>query len=288
MRIGTCILLLQLFLFSCTAGETTSATKVKPSTSSLAKQEGGPALQRTEFASFDGTKISYLDGLEGEPVILLHGFLNTAASWAGTPLVDQLQRQGFRAIIPDLRGNGESGKPQTDAAYADNAEVKDLQLLLDHLKLDSVRAVGYSRGSIVLTKWLTEEPRITRAVIGGMGVDFTDPEWPRRKAFAAAFGGAEPTELTGGAVAYARSIDADFPSLRLQQLHQPVTSPEEIRRITIPVIVIAGNEDKDNGNPGRLEQLFPSGKLNILPGDHDGTYRTEIFGAAAMAFLKQG
>lgn len=276
------ILLIQLFL-SC---ESDRSTGQQQDPAPVVTNEDKPFRQ--SFKSFDGTNISYLDAGEGEAVILLHGFINRAESWSGTALNKQLRAQGYRVIIPDLRGNGESDKPQTDEAYANNAEVKDLKALLDHLKLDGLMAVGYSRGSIVLAKWLTGEPRITRAVIGGMGLDFTKPDWDRRIAFADAFGGAELTDITRGAVEYARSIDADLRSLHLQQKHQPVTSPEELRAVGIPIMVIVGNEDKDNGNPGRLEALFPNGKLNIIPGDHNATYRTEIFGAAVMAFLKAG
>lgn len=241
---------------------------------------------REFFTSFDGTNISYLDAGQGQPVVLLHGFLNQAESWATTPLNGQLRAQGYRVVIPDLRGNGASGKPQTDAGYANEAEVKDLQRLLDHLEVDTVLVVGYSRGSVLLAKWLTLDNRLQRAVLGGMGIDFTDPAWERRLAFASAFGDGPVTEMTRGAVEYAASIGADRQSLHLQQKHQPVTSRQALREVKIPVLVVAGNEDKDNGNPGRLEELFSAGKLNIIPGDHNTAYRTEIFAAAVMAFLK--
>ena len=283
-KIVLCFLLIQLFL-SC--GEVPDSGRrpvsVPPEVSTEQQPEG---LTRSDFTSFDGTKISFLEGGEGKPVMLIHGFLTSASSWDGAPLTQQLLAQGYRVIIPDLRGNGESDKPQTDEGYADNAEVKDLSALADHLKLDRLMAVGYSRGSILLTEWLTEEDRIYRAVIGGMGLDFTNPDWARRLAFADAFGGGELTDMTRDAFAYAQSIDADLRSLHLQQKHQPVTTKAAIREIRIPVQVVAGNEDLDNGFPGRLEELFPKGKLNIIPGDHNTTYRTAVFGAAVMAFLK--
>ncbi len=274
------ILLLQLFL-SCNNSSRSKEPTVTTATESLVD----PELSRAAFSSFDGTNISYLSGGEGKPVVLIHGFINSATSWSETALVKQLLAQGYRVIIPDLRGNGRSDKPQTDAAYAKDAEVKDLAALADHLKLKQFMAVGYSRGSILLAKWLTDEPRIYRAIIGGMGLDFTDPEWERRRAFAAAFGGAELTDLTRGAVTYAQSIDADLRSLHLQQKHQPVTSKAEIKEINIPVMVLAGKEDLDNGSPERLEELFPKGRLNIIPGDHNTTYRTAVFAAAALAWL---
>ncbi len=237
------------------------------------------------FTAFDGVRIAFTDEGEGQPVILIHGFINSGANWDRTELKQQLLTAGYRVIVPDLRGNGYSDKPQTDSAYAKDAEVKDLLGLADHLALPSYQAIGYSRGSIVLAKLLTQDDRITSAVLGGMGLDFTDPDWPRRKLFAAAFAG-NITEETQGAVAYAKSIQADLRSLALQQQYQPVTLPEELREVEIPVLVIAGNEDKDNGDPGALERQFPAGKLAIVPGDHNNTYRGKVFAAAVMAFIK--
>lgn len=245
------------------------------------------AADYKSFASFDGTNIAYSDEGKGAPVLLVHGFINDGSNWAKSELKKQLLAAGYRVVVPDLRGNGHSDKPQTDAAYADDAEVKDLRALADHLALTSFQAIGYSRGSIVLAKLLTQEDRIQQAVLGGMGLDFTNPDWPRRKMFAEAFAG-NTNEETKGAVEYATSINADLRSLHLQQKYQPVTAPADLRMITIPVLVIAGNEDKDNGDPGALERLFPKGKLAIVPGDHNNTYKSQVFAAAVMAFVKSG
>ena len=63
---------------------------------------------------------------------------------------------------------------------------------------------------------------------------------------------------------------------------------QALRQVSIPIMVLVGNEDKDNGDPGELERLFPNGRLNIIPGDHNTTYRKSVFAAASMAFLKAG
>ena len=84
------------------------------------------------------------------------------------------------------------------------------------------------------------------------------------------------------------SIGADLRSLHLQQEYQPVTSPDALRKVTIPVLVIAGDEDKDNGDAGELEVLFPNGKLAIVAGDHNNTYKSAVFAEAVVAFVKKG
>lgn len=244
----------------------------------------GFGAQAHQFTSFDGTTLVFTDEGEGKPVLLIHGFINTRKSWDQTELKKDLLAKGYRVIIPDLRGNGDSDKPQDDKAYANDAEVKDLILLMDYLKITKYKAVGYSRGSIVLARLLTQDKRITKAVLGGMGIDFTLPDWDRRIMFAAAFAG-NTNEFTQGAVDYARSIHADLRSLHLQQKHQPVTSLKELAAIRKKVLVVAGDQDVDNGDPRELQSAIPKAKLKIVEGDHNGTYKTPDFSKAVLTFL---
>lgn len=242
------------------------------------------SAQTKYFISFDDTKIAYTDEGKGKPVLLIHGFINTRKSWDKTVLKQALLDKGYRVIIPDLRGNGDSDKPQEDEAYAKNAEVMDLLFLMAELKISKYAAVGYSRGSIILAKLLTQTKRIKKAVLGGMGIDFTNPYWNRRIMFRDAFDG-KVTEETKGAVTYAKSIDADLKSLYLQQKHQPVTSKRQLRVIEAKVLVIAGDEDLDNGDPAALQKAIPKSKLQLVKGDHNGTYKTEEFSKAIISFL---
>ena len=240
------------------------------------------------FSSFDDVKIAFSDEGKGEAIVLIHGFISNASSWNKTVLKKALLETGYRVIVPDLRGNGKSDRPQTANAYKDNAEIKDLMALADYLNLKDYMTVGYSRGSIVLAKLLTKDSRISRAVMGGMGFDFTNPDWDRRIAFADAFSGrAELTEMTEGAVNYAKSIDANIKSLGLLQDFQPVTSPTELQNIKVKTLVICGDQDTDNGNPKELQSYLPNSELVIVEGDHNNTYKQENFAEAVMGFLKE-
>lgn len=242
--------------------------------------------KKDAFHSFDDTKIAFTDEGDGQPVILIHGFISTGDSWNNTELKKELLAAGYRVIIPDLRGNGQSDKPHDPEAYADDAEIKDLMALADHLQLDSYIAIGYSRGSIVLAKLLTKDDRIQKAVIGGMGLDFTNPDWDRRIMFEKAFAGTEPlNETTEGAVNYAKSIGADLEILSLLQRYQPVTSIDALEKINTPILVIAGDLDKENGNPEDLRKHLPNSQLKIVSGDHNHAYKGEEFASAVMQFL---
>lgn len=242
------------------------------------------SAQTNFIQSFDGTKISYSDEGFGEPILLLHGFLSSGKSWDNTQVKKDLLSKGYRVIIPDLRGCGQSDKPQDESSYQNNAEVKDIKLLMSHLNAKKYNAIGYSRGSIVLAELLTEDTRIKKAVLGGMGIDFTNPNWGRRLAFANAFNG-EVAEMTQGAVDYAKSIDADFRSLHLQQKYQPSTSIEKLEKLKVKILVIAGDKDLDNGDPEALKKVFKKSELVIVPGDHNGTWKTREFSDEILKFL---
>ncbi len=243
------------------------------------------AQTKTQFLeSFDDTKIAYTDEGDGDAVLLIHGFINTKESWDRTALKKDLLTEGFRVISLDLRGNGESDKPQEEDAYAYDAEVMDIMFLMYQLRFRKYMAVGYSRGSIVLAKLLTKDKRLKKAVLGGMGIDFTDPYWKRRIMFMKAFSG-DVTEETQGAVDYAKSVNADLRSLHLQQKYQPVARKRELAYIKAKVLIIAGDKDLDNGNPEELHKAVPKSKFEIVEGDHNGTYKTEAFSKAVVSFL---
>jgi len=244
--------------------------------------------RKNHFQSFDNTRIAFEDLGTGTPVLLIHGFISSGSSWNSGSLKNSLIEQGYRVIIPDLRGNGDSDKPLDSIKYANDAEIKDLVALIDHLELKSYMAIGYSRGSIVLAKLLTQDRRISKAVLGGMGLDFTDPNWNRRLMFADAFAGIAPlNETTKGAVNYAKSINANLEILSHLQTHQPVTSIEELQKIDTSILVIAGDEDTDNGSPKELANHLSNSQLIIVPGDHNNTHKTSAFANEVLDYLKE-
>ena len=237
------------------------------------------------FISFDGTKIHYDMLGEGKPVVLLHGFISNSESWKRAPVRQALADAGFRVVTLDLRGNGLSDKPHTAEAYQDNAELKDVMALARFLGLTNYDVVGYSRGAILTAKLLTMDKSVRRAVMGGMGIDFSDPNWYRRKNFHEALikPGSHP-ELQA-AVDYAVKSGADTVALARMQEFQPVTSREELGKITVPLLVVNGKQDTDNGEPNALVNAIPGAKLVMVPGDHGGAMRTPEFAKAVVDFL---
>ena len=241
-----------------------------------------------EFNSFDQAKIAFTDEGSGDAVILLHGFISSGSSWNKTELKKQLLQKGYRVVVPDLRGNGKSEKSHSEAFYKDEAETKDLIALMDHLNLESYKIVGYSRGSIVLAKLLSMDTRISKAVIGGMGIDFADADWLKRKMFADAFSGrVEPNETISGAIKYASSIGADLKILGLLQDYQPVTPISELNKIKTPILLVCGDQDDENGSPQELQKQLPNSKLVIIEATHNDTYKQNNFAEVVLEFLNK-
>src|SRR6188472_510601 len=82
----------------------------------------------------------------GRPLLLLHGFTGSAATWA--PLIGALPPH-IHAICPDLIGHGRSDSPPDVARYRMERCVADLLALLDALELEHADVLGYSMGGRV-------------------------------------------------------------------------------------------------------------------------------------------
>lgn len=238
------------------------------------------------FTSVDGVKIYYETKGRGEPVLLVHGFTNTSENWKKSVLYKELVEQGFQVILIDLRGNGRSARPHTEKAYENDAEARDIIQLMDVLKINRYHAVGYSRGAIITARLLVLDPRVSRIVLGGMGADFTNPEWPRRKMFYRALMGESVPELDAF-MQYVKASGLDPIELAYMQHGQPSTSQQELSKVRKPVLVICGTEDEDNGSAKTLAEMIPSSTYTRVPGNHNKTASTAPFSAEVIGFLKK-
>jgi pimeloyl-ACP methyl ester carboxylesterase len=237
------------------------------------------------FSSFDGAKIYYETRGNGKPVLLVHGFISNSTSWKRSRLYYDLLSSGYQVIILDMRGNGRSDKPHDSTAYDNDAEAKDIMLLMDHLRTKRYSVVGYSRGSIITARLLVLDKRVAYAVLGGMGTDFTNPNWPRRIMFYRAMMGDSIPEAKG-AVDYVKQQHLDQLALAYLQRSQPSTSKEVLSKIKQPVLVICGDKDSDNGSAAELAQLLPNAQLATVPGDHNHASVSAEFSNAVKLFLK--
>lgn len=100
---------------------------------------------------------------DASPVILMHGFPESHRTWReiSARLDDTL-----RLVMPDLRGFGETDRPQDVEAYATDTLVADIFALADALDIDRFALVGHDwGGAIAWAAALRGNPRITRLAI---------------------------------------------------------------------------------------------------------------------------
>ena len=84
---------------------------------------------------------------DGTPVLLLHGFPQSAASWEG--VAAHLDGSGLRLLAPDQRGYSPRARPTEVAAYAVEELAGDVLALADHVGADRFHLVGHDWGASV-------------------------------------------------------------------------------------------------------------------------------------------
>src|SRR5438128_7929042 len=105
----------------------------------------------------------YEDHGSGQPVVLIHGYPLSGASWEKQ--VPVLLSAGRRVITYDRRGFGKSSQPTTGYNYDTFAE--DLHKLITHLELREFALVGFSMGGGELARYFGKygSKGVSKAVI---------------------------------------------------------------------------------------------------------------------------
>jgi pimeloyl-ACP methyl ester carboxylesterase len=237
------------------------------------------------YTALDGVKIYYEVKGEGYPVVLVHGFIVNSQSWKRGALYHDLLKAGYKVITVDLRGNGQSDKPHDCDLYGNDAEAKDIMGIVETLGLKHYTAVGYSRGSIITARLMVLDKRLQQAVMGGMGTDFTNPDWPRRVMFYKGFAGIEVKPEMEPVIANVTKSGLDKAVLACMQKEQPSTPIADLKKVKIKVLVICGDKDSDNGNAQELSRLFRHGSFQTVPGDHGHASGTKEFSNAVIQNL---
>ena len=97
------------------------------------------------FRGRDGARLAYRELGEGRPLILIHGYLSSAMVMIDG-IAGKIAGRGYRVILPDLRGHGDSARPHDPAAYPPDALADDGVALIGHLGLTDYDLGGYSLG----------------------------------------------------------------------------------------------------------------------------------------------
>lgn len=120
--------------------------------------------------SKDGTNLYYYDWGTGEPVVLIHGWPLTSASWEYQ--ARELAANGYRVIAYDRRGFGRSDWSYSGYEY--NTLADDLNDIMESLNLEAATLVGFSMGGGEVARYLTRfgSSRVKKAVLIGAVTPF--------------------------------------------------------------------------------------------------------------------
>lgn len=255
-------------------------------------------------------------GGPGRPVVLIHGWPLSAASWSHQ--VPAFAAAGFRVVAYDRRGFGRSDKPATGYDYDTLAE--DLHSLLEALDLSDVTLVGFSMGGGEVARYVSKygTDRIRSAVLASAVPPYlhkTDdnPDGPLdddtaatmtkgltedRHAFFPQFvrdfytAGGElkvPESEVTAAVALAELSDQKA-ALGCMSAFATTDFRDDLTAFSIPTLVIHGAADgivPFEGSGARTHAAIPTSEVVVIDGAPHGVNvaNAEEWNAAVIAFL---
>src|ERR1044072_5126 len=147
------------------------------------------------LAAADGAELAIheLGDEAGRPLVLLHGLMSSAdVNWIKYGTAQRLADAGFRCIMPDLRGHGDSAAPTDASAYPRDILVRDNAGIIAALGLIDYDLCGYSLGARTSVKLVIDGAAPRRLIVSGMGLDGLI-DWGKRRAhFIGVYDGGRP------------------------------------------------------------------------------------------------
>lgn len=224
-------------------------------------------------------------------MLLLHGLFSSAQmNWIKWGHDRKIAEAGFEVIMLDFRVHGESDSPTDPAAYPDNVLVRDVAALVEHLGIEDYDLGGFSLGARTSLHAVANgilHPR--RLVIGGMGTAGLS-EWQKRSAHFKRVIDEFDTMSRDDPAWYSRqflkSQGVDRVAARMLLDTMPDLSLNLLGNVTMPTLVVCGDEDRDNGSAQDLARLLPNATYVETPGNHLISATKPEMGEAIAAFLK--
>ena len=240
----------------------------------------------------DGVRLYFEETGSGTPVILVHEFAGDLRSWE--PQIRHFGKR-YRAIVYNARGFPPSDVPEQVSSYSQGRAADDILAVLDQIGAPKAHIVGLSMGGFATLHFGMRHP--TRALslcIGGCGYG---AELDKREAFRAEADVIAAAIRKDGMVAFAERYaygptrvqfenkdprgHAEFKAMLAEhsatgsantqqgvQKERPslYALVKEMKRITVPTLIVTGDEDWPCLMPGILmKQSIPSAALAVMP-----------------------
>ncbi len=186
---------------------------------------------------------------EGEPLLLLHGFTGIGSDW---DLVFEEPPQGFRCILPDLRGHGRSTNRLPGYSFRQSA--LDMFALLDSLGIERFKAAGVSGGGQTLLHMATQQPSRVAAMV----LVSTAPYFP------------EQARSMMRLMTLASHTEAEWAMMRRRHRH----GDDQIRALWTQAQELKDSYTDVNFTPAYLSTI--TARTLIVHGDRDPLYPVEM------------
>ena len=241
------------------------------------------------FRSFDGTEIAFSQMGDGPPLLLLHGLFSSAeTNWIRYGTARRLADLGHRLILADFRGHGKSACPDAPEAWPADVLAQDMEALIAHLDLGTdFVACGYSLGARTVVRLLARGMRPKAAILCGMGLQGIVSGAARGEWFIRMIEGRGSWQRGSGefvAEAFMRA-NVGNPDAIIHLLRgQLGTSVETLATLLLPICVICGADDQDNGSAHALAAALPDARHVEIPGTHMSSVTRPELATAIGAF----
>jgi pimeloyl-ACP methyl ester carboxylesterase len=226
------------------------------------------------------------------PIVLLHGLTATRRYVVmGSRL---LERSGYRVIAYDARGHGRSGPAPDPGAYGYARLARDLESVLDALRIPRATLAGASMGAHTSLRFALDHPERVAAM--GLVTPAFDPSVPAGTQDVP--GGDRPIEdrpalaralREGGVEAFVRAYDfstvlpawretvervvsqrlslhehpaAVADAMEIVSRSRPFEDFAELAAIAVPTVVVASRDEVDPGHPLALAERY----ADAIPG----------------------
>lgn len=241
------------------------------------------------YPGFDGTRLALHRTGAGRPLILLHGLFSSAEmNWIKWGHAGRLAAAGFECLMPDLRAHGQSDAPHDPAAYPDDVLARDLAELVRHLGLTDFDLCGFSLGARTSVRGVIAGLTPRQLALGGMGLEGL-AGWKARGAFFIdaidRFDHVKAGDPAFPAVSFMKSMKVDRVAARMLLQTFADTLPEALAALTMPTLIVNGDQDRDNGDPAALTKALPNAVQAIVPGTHMSCVTKPDLGEAIRDFL---
>ena len=237
----------------------------------------------------DGVSLAVHRLGEGRPAILLHGlFSNAHTNWIRYGHAKTVADAGFEVFMPDLRAHGQSDAPHDAAAYPRDVLVRDLEDVASHYALRNFDLAGFSLGSRTAAAAIIAGMAPRRLVLAGMGLEGLSG-WQRRGGFFIdaidRFDEIKRGDPAFFAVQFMKTTKVDRVAARHVLCSVGDVDGRDLARITMPTLVLCGDQDRDNGSPQALAQALPDARLEEVSGTHMSSIVDPALGEAIANFL---